>query len=68
MSQQKDRRCCSRGGIIGCSTAYFLTVNYGEQVRVTVVERYKVAGYASGKAGGFLAGGWGDDDTSSCTG
>ena len=51
------------GGIIGCSTAYFLAVNYGEQVRVTVVERYKVAGCASGKAGGFLAGGWGDEDT-----
>jgi hypothetical protein len=29
-------------------------------VKALVFERYQLAGAASGKAGGFLAGGWGD--------
>ena len=51
------------GGIVGCSTAYYLTKLYKDQVNVTLIEKYKIAGCASGKAGGFLAGNWGDDET-----
>ncbi|KAF4556681.1 FAD dependent oxidoreductase-like protein 7 [Elsinoe fawcettii] len=46
------------GGIIGCSTAYFLTrhPSYDRtKHRVTVLESSKIAGGASGKAGGLLA-------------
>lgn len=49
------------GGIIGAASAFFLTQT---GVRVTVVERAGVANAASGKAGGFLARGWGDHLTS----
>ena len=49
------------GGIIGASTAYFLTQR--GFTNVVIVERFKVAGCASGKSGGFLAGGWGDRRT-----
>lgn len=45
------------GGIIGCSIAYFLSQR---GVPSTIVERTKIAAAASGKSGGFLAGGWGD--------
>jgi len=45
------------GGIIGASIAYHLTLK-GE--KPVVIERSKIAAAASGKAGGFLAGGWGD--------
>ena len=45
------------GGIIGCSIAYYLSKR---GVAATIVERAKIASAASGKAGGFLAGGWGD--------
>jgi len=45
------------GGIIGAATAFYLTKR--GYANVTVVERYRVAGCASGKSGGFLAGGWG---------
>ena len=38
-----------------------LSSTVGQKFRVIVVERYKVAGCASGKAGGFLARGWGDE-------
>ena len=51
------------GGIVGCSTAYYLTKLHKDQVNVTLIEKYKIAGCASGKAGGFLAGNWGDDET-----
>ena len=49
------------GGIIGAATAFYLTKR--GYANVTVVERYRVAGCASGKSGGFLAGGWGDKTT-----
>ena len=49
------------GGIIGASTAYFLTQR--GFTNVVIVERFEVAGCASGKSGGFLAGGWGDRRT-----
>eukprot|EP00291_Cryptomonas_curvata_P004534 CAMPEP_0172187784 /NCGR_PEP_ID=MMETSP1050-20130122/21541_1 /TAXON_ID=233186 /ORGANISM="Cryptomonas curvata, Strain CCAP979/52" /LENGTH=136 /DNA_ID=CAMNT_0012862167 /DNA_START=179 /DNA_END=586 /DNA_ORIENTATION=- len=45
------------GGIIGASIAYHLSKR---GVQPLVVERSKVGAAASGKAGGFLAGGWGD--------
>ena len=45
------------GGIQGCATAYFLA---RRGVPSTIVERVEIAAAASGKAGGFLAGGWGD--------
>lgn len=44
------------GGIIGCSTAYFLAK---KGIGAVVVERCDVACAASGKAGGFLARDWG---------
>lgn len=50
------------GGIIGCATAYFLT-KLNKTCSVTVIERHKVAGSASGKAGGLLAAGWGSQET-----
>ena len=47
------------GGIIGCCTAYYLSQK--ENVAsITIIERYKIAGCASGKAGGFLAYDWCD--------
>ncbi|EEH51267.1 uncharacterized protein MICPUCDRAFT_54289 [Micromonas pusilla CCMP1545] len=59
------------GGVIGCSVAYFLRrVLYtgphttasacARGVPSTIVERCEIAAAASGKSGGFLAGGWGD--------
>mmetsp|Transcript_4420 Transcript_4420/g.7387 ORF Transcript_4420/g.7387 Transcript_4420/m.7387 type:complete len:419 (+) Transcript_4420:56-1312(+) len=47
------------GGVIGCCTAYYLAQKANVQ-KVTIVERYKIAGCASGKAGGFLALDWCD--------
>ncbi|KAI9832528.1 MAG: hypothetical protein M1819_004317 [Sarea resinae] len=46
------------GGIIGCSTAYFLTrhPSYNPATHtITLLEASKIAGGASGKAGGLLA-------------
>ena len=46
------------GGIIGCTTAYFLTRHprYDpSKHRITILEASKIAGGASGKAGGLLA-------------
>lgn len=46
------------GGIIGCTTAYFLTrhPSYDPfQHKITLLEASKIAGGASGKAGGLLA-------------
>lgn len=48
------------GGIVGASTAYHLSLR---GVKALVLERSKVAAAASGKAGGFLAGGWGSGPT-----
>lgn len=46
------------GGIIGCSSAYFLTRHPSydpSKHKITVLEATKIAGGASGKAGGLLA-------------
>eukprot|EP00903_Cladosiphon_okamuranus_P015426 g14249.t1 len=48
------------GGIVGASTAYHLALR---GIKPVVIERSKVAAAASGKAGGFLAGGWGSSAT-----
>ena len=48
------------GGIVGASVAYYGVRDHGDVLRVSVVERTHVAASASGKGGGFLAGGWGD--------
>jgi len=45
------------GGVVGASTAYFLS---RRGAAVTVVERAAVACAASGKSGGFLAFDWCD--------
>ena len=50
------------GGIIGCAIAYYLTEKGCNDV--VVVERTGVACHSSGKAGGFLARGWGSGSTS----
>lgn len=51
------------GGLQGCSTAYYLR-ELGFEGSITIVERTSVAAAASGKGGGFLAGGWGSKKTS----
>ncbi|KAL8855022.1 MAG: hypothetical protein Q9221_000219 [Calogaya cf. arnoldii] len=46
------------GGVIGCSTAYFLTLHalYNPKIHsVVILEASKIAGGSSGKAGGLLA-------------
>ncbi|CAN0397060.1 unnamed protein product, partial [Hapterophycus canaliculatus] len=48
------------GTTVGASTAYHLALR---GIKPVVVERSKVAAAASGKAGGFLAGGWGSGST-----
>ncbi|CAE7247581.1 unnamed protein product, partial [Symbiodinium sp. CCMP2456] len=48
------------GGIVGCATAYFLTL---KGLRPVLIERAAVAAAASGHAGGFLARGWGSGAT-----
>ena len=45
------------GGVIGASTAYFLS---RRGIDVVVIERQAVASAASGKSGGFLALDWCD--------
>ena len=50
--------CTSGGGIIGCTAAYYLTRHpaYDSELHsVTLVEATRIAGGASGKAGGLLA-------------
>ena len=49
-------RICG-AGIVGAATAYHLTLRGLSPI---VVESTTVAAAASGKAGGFLASGWGD--------
>lgn len=48
------------GGIIGATTAYYLTRHprFGPDVSVHIVEACHIAAGASGKAGGFLAKDW----------
>ena len=48
------------GGVIGSSIAYHLAL---QGCPCVVVEEHRPAGCASGKAAGFLAGGWGDRST-----
>ena len=46
------------GGVIGCSTAYFLTRHrlYDPHIHsITILEATEIAGGSSGKAGGFIA-------------
>ena len=46
------------GGIVGCTSAYFLTRHPSfdaSKHTVTILEATKIAGGASGKAGGLLA-------------
>jgi glycine/D-amino acid oxidase-like deaminating enzyme len=46
------------GGIIGCTTAYYLTRHPSydpERHKITLIEATRIAGGASGKAGGLLA-------------
>lgn len=45
------------GGVIGTACAYELS---RRDVHVTLIERWKIAGAASGKSGGFLARNWCD--------
>jgi glycine/D-amino acid oxidase-like deaminating enzyme len=45
------------GGVIGAALAYELTTR---GARVTLIERWRIAGAASGKSGGFLARDWSD--------
>lgn len=58
MSKLENKIVVVGGGIIGCSTAYFLT-KLGHK-NVTVLESVEVAHAASGRAGGFLALDWCD--------
>lgn len=48
------------GGVIGVLISYFLTK---KGVKVILIEKTKVAGGASGKAGGFLAFDWNDSSS-----
>ncbi|OLY80989.1 putative oxidoreductase [Smittium mucronatum] len=47
------------GGIVGVSTAYFLSKHYKElnssDITINLIEKYEIASCASGVAGGFLA-------------
>ena len=46
------------GGVIGCSTAYFLTRHAYFNLKIhsiVILEASKIAGGSSGKAGGLLA-------------
>lgn len=56
-----DRFVVVGGGVIGASICYYLTEK--GHTNVTLIERYEIACHASGKAGGFLARGWGSGPT-----
>ncbi|TXG59368.1 hypothetical protein EZV62_013941 [Acer yangbiense] len=58
-TQSKKRVAVCGGGIIGVCTAYFLAK---KGAAVTLIEKSSVACAASGKAGGFLALDWCDDE------
>ena len=52
------------GGIIGASTAYYLSVlDISKTLDITVIERETIACHSSGKAGGFLALDWHNSKT-----
>ncbi|KAI9709066.1 MAG: hypothetical protein M1820_003512 [Bogoriella megaspora] len=57
-SEDKKSIVIIGGGIIGCTSAYFLTRHPSfspEKHNITLIEATKIAGGASGKAGGLLA-------------
>lgn len=55
---EKARIVICGGGIVGASIAYQLSLrSVAANITITVIEQTKVAAAASGKAGGFLAGG-----------
>eukprot|EP00286_Rhodomonas_abbreviata_P019439 CAMPEP_0181299600 /NCGR_PEP_ID=MMETSP1101-20121128/6436_1 /TAXON_ID=46948 /ORGANISM="Rhodomonas abbreviata, Strain Caron Lab Isolate" /LENGTH=459 /DNA_ID=CAMNT_0023404767 /DNA_START=192 /DNA_END=1572 /DNA_ORIENTATION=+ len=58
ITDSADRIVICGGGIIAAAIAYYLSLR-GQ--RAIIVERCAIANAASGKAGGFLAGRWGDD-------
>ena len=47
-------------GIIGVSTAYYISKYKG--YNITLIEKHSIACHASGKAGGFLAKNWLEDE------
>jgi len=58
LAAPKPKVVIAGGGVIGCSTAYFLAKEHG--IGCTIVDRKGVAAAASGRAGGFLARDWND--------
>lgn len=52
--------CIVGGGIVGISTAFYLSskLNLDKDVEIVIIEANEIAGSASGKAGGFLARDW----------
>jgi len=59
MTKKKIAIC--GGGIIGCATAYYLSLLDKEKtLDISLIERESVACHSSGKAGGFLALDWND--------
>ena len=58
MLDKKSRILVVGGGIVGCSTAYFLAK--AGYTNLAVYEAVGVAHAASGRAGGFLAADWCD--------
>ena len=66
MLDTRAKVCIVGGGIVGASTAYYLTK--AGHPAVVVVEAVEVAHAASGRAGGFLALDWCDgQDTQQLT-
>lgn len=64
MSKKKVVIC--GGGIIGASTAHYLSVlDTSKTLDITVIERKSIACHSSGKAGGFLALDWHSSHTES---
>mmetsp|Transcript_5760 Transcript_5760/g.18194 ORF Transcript_5760/g.18194 Transcript_5760/m.18194 type:complete len:400 (-) Transcript_5760:26-1225(-) len=55
---KKPRVVIAGGGVVGCTTAYYLAKEHG--VGATIVDRKSIAAAASGRAGGFLAKDWND--------
>jgi hypothetical protein len=60
-SAKHQRVIICGGGIIGASIAYYLTVHHGI-TSVTIIEQTSIACGASGRAGGFLAQSWCDNN------
>ena len=58
MVDSNIRVCILGGGVIGASTAYYLSKRGYENI--VILERLGVASCSSGKAGGFLAKDWCD--------